>query len=112
MKRHAFLTTTAASTAAFAGCGSGAGSINTTPAIVSSGGPGNVLAGMTIVNTRDGTLAKNMMVVIQGGKITYIAPQATANPTQFGTVLATGGYLVPGYNDMHSHVLVSPVLSN
>ena len=100
MKRTAFL----ASTAALAACGGGGGSqTSTVPTPLR--GPSSVLTGVTIVNTRDGSLTTNMTIAIQNGKVSYIGPAGAFDPATLGTVVATGGFVVPGYNDFHAHPL-------
>ena len=97
MKRNAFLATTAA----LASC-SGTPTGSAPP---SASGPSSVLSGVTVVNIRDGTLASNMTVAMQNGKITLIAPSGNGNLAGLGTVVASGGFVVPGYNDFHAHPL-------
>ena len=65
------------------------------------------MTGMTIVNTNDGSLTHNMTIVMQGGKIVNVSP-TNALVTSGTTVVATGGYVVPGFNDMHAHPLTWP----
>jgi imidazolonepropionase-like amidohydrolase len=69
---------------------------------------GLVLNGVTIVDTHDGTLARGMAIVIDGGKITKIV--RTKDVTVGGSaksVDARGKFVVPGYLDMHAHPLNS-----
>lgn len=69
-------------------------------------GSGLMLDGVTIVDTRDGTLRHNMTIVVSDGKITRIAPAGTvaADPS-VTSVDARGKFVVPGYNDYHCHPL-------
>ena len=61
------------------------------------------LRGVTVVDTRDGSLAPDMDVTLTGDRITSVA-HAGGEPT--GTpVDVAGKYLVPGYLDMHAHPL-------
>jgi hypothetical protein len=67
-----------------------------------------VLAGVTIVNTHDGSLQHGMAVYVNHGKISKIAPAASVGVDRSATVIdARGKYLVPGYNDLHAHPLSS-----
>ena len=64
---------------------------------------GMILSGVTVVDTRTGELAKNMAVHIVRGKLRQIVP---AGALQGGSVIeAQGKFLVPGFLDMHTHVL-------
>lgn len=68
-----------------------------------------VIRNVTIVNVRDGSLAPDMAVVITGDRIESLAPAAsvTQDP-DVRQVDGQGRFLVPGYNDMHTHHLNSP----
>ena len=84
-------------------------------AVVACGGEGNglieittgtVIRNVTVVNTRDGSLASGMAVVVDGGKIQKIASSGIVRTS--GTaqdVDATGKYVVPGFLDMHTHTI-------
>lgn len=66
---------------------------------------GTVLLNANVVNTRDGSVSPGMSIVIDGGKIQQIIPVGT-NVTVSGAgqaIDASGRFVVPGYNDMHSH---------
>ncbi|HEY5319388.1 MAG TPA: amidohydrolase family protein [Galbitalea sp.] len=63
-----------------------------------------VLGGVTVVDTRDGSLSANRDVHIENGKITAIKP--TAKDAE-GRLDLSGKFVVPGFVDMHSHALVS-----
>ncbi len=76
------------------------GGVNTAGSATESG---LVLNGVTVVNTRTGELATNMAVHIVRGKVRQIVP---AGVLQDGDVIeAQGKFLVPGFLDMHTHVL-------
>ena len=65
-----------------------------------------LISGATIVDPRDGGKAVNMVVHTNRGRIVDIYPAGT-KPDAPGSrrIDATGLFIVPGYNDMHSHVL-------
>jgi imidazolonepropionase-like amidohydrolase len=67
---------------------------------------GTVIQNVTVVNTRDGSLAPSMSVVILEGRIQTIVPSAaiaTSGSTQ--VIDATGNFVVPGFLDMHAHTM-------
>ena len=64
---------------------------------------GTVLKNVTVVNTRDGSLAMSMNVVVDGGKIKTVTSRFVNASGTAQAIDASGKYLVPGYNDMHSH---------
>lgn len=67
---------------------------------------GTIIRQVTVVNTRDGALARDRAVVLDGGKIVRIAAnrdvRAGAGALE---VDAAGKYLVPGFLDMHTHAV-------
>ena len=66
---------------------------------------GTVITNVTVVDTRTGARAANQSVVVESGKITFID---AASNVRVGTATAidgTGKFLVPGYNDMHTHAM-------
>ena len=63
-----------------------------------------MIAGITVVDTRSGDLARNMMVSLSNGCICGISPSMEADHGS-GSVDGRGKYLVPGFLDMHAHVL-------
>lgn len=67
------------------------------------------LDGVTIVDPRDGGLTPAMSIVMEQGRIVTIAPtsEIAAMPTM-RSVNASGKFVVPGYNNMHVHVLDQP----
>lgn len=70
--------------------------------------PALVLNGVTIVDTRDGKLRRDMTIVIESGKIAKIAPASSGIANRAGRIVdARGTYVVPGYNDFHAHPLTS-----
>jgi len=69
-------------------------------------GEGLIIDRVTVVNTQNGTLAADRAVLVQGGKIVKIAAASSFRAT--GTarrIDAQGDYVVPGYLDMHAHML-------
>jgi hypothetical protein len=67
-----------------------------------------VLNGVTIVDTHDGKLTRDMAILIDNGKIVRIA--AAGSIPGSGSVRAVdarGTFAVPGYNDYHAHPLSS-----
>ncbi|WP_413581060.1 amidohydrolase family protein [Bdellovibrio sp. HCB288] len=68
-----------------------------------------IVKGVTIVNTVNGQLQANMALMIDGGKISKIIPaDAVGEQGSKRVIDATGKYVVPGYLDMHAHVLGRP----
>ncbi len=68
---------------------------------------GTVLQNATVVNTRDGSLAAGVAVVVDGGIIKQVV-SAGVTVNVRGTaqsVDATGKFVVPGYLDMHTHAI-------
>ena len=60
----------------------------------------------TIVDTIDGTLIEDATILVAQGRIIAIEQRGTPGAEGAGErVDATGKFVVPGYNDMHSHVL-------
>jgi hypothetical protein len=66
-----------------------------------------ILNGVTIVDTRDGTLSPNMAILIDSGKIAKVAPAGSITAAKARTINARGKFVVPGYNDYHAHPLSS-----
>ncbi|HUB95605.1 MAG TPA: amidohydrolase family protein [Stellaceae bacterium] len=70
---------------------------------------GLVLDGVTIVDTRDGSLSRDRAILIDRGKIQRIARAGSIAPSGAARrVDMHGKYVVPGYLDMHSHSLSAP----
>ena len=64
------------------------------------------LDGGKIVNPRDGSIVSGMSVVLDQGRIVALEPAGLTRTNKLDTVIdANGKYIVPGYNDMHAHVL-------
>lgn len=65
-----------------------------------------LLNNLTIVDTRTGNLTPNMSILCADGKIKDIAPSGIIQPDlETKVVDATGKYAVPGYLNMHMHVI-------
>ncbi len=68
-----------------------------------------LIEGVTIVDPRDGNGSPNMDVAIDGARIGDVFPSGTRPvPANMQVIDGWGLFLVPGYNDMHSHVLELP----
>ena len=62
--------------------------------------------GVTVVDPRDASKTPGMTVVCHLGRITDVVPTASKRAANGAAVVdARGKFVVPGYNDMHSHVL-------
>lgn len=67
---------------------------------------GTVIRNVTVVNTRDGSLSQRMAVVVDQGKIQKIAAAEYIRTTGSAQeVDGSGKFLVPGFLDMHTHLL-------
>ncbi len=66
---------------------------------------GILLRGATVVDTRTGELAPNRSVVLSGGRIEQILPTGETPRRAVEEIDATGKFVVPGYLDMHTHLL-------
>lgn len=63
------------------------------------------LDGGTIVNPRDGALVVGKSILIDKGRIVAIDEVARRDDPTVQRVDASGKFVVPGFNDMHTHVL-------
>jgi hypothetical protein len=64
------------------------------------------LDGVTVVDTHNGKLTPGMSILMDHGEIVSITPTATtAKEAEVLSVDASGKFVVPGYNNMHVHVL-------
>jgi len=59
---------------------------------------------VTVVDPRDGSQRPNMSVLVRGSRIVALTAAGTA-PSDVRVVDGDGRYVVPGYNNMHTHVL-------
>ncbi len=64
-----------------------------------------VLRGVTVVDTRTGQLTPNVGVALSAGRITEILSSGMSPKRAAQEVDATGKFVVPGYLDMHTHLL-------
>ena len=61
--------------------------------------------GATVVDPRDGSYQRDVSVRIEGGRIVEVAQGASSPSPAPDRIDASGKFIVPGYNDMHSHAL-------
>ena len=65
---------------------------------------GTVIQNVTVVNTKDGSLATGMSVILDAGKIKMITSSPLNLTVGTATVVdGSGKYVVPGFLDMHTH---------
>jgi len=64
-----------------------------------------ILRGVTVVDTRDGSLTPEVNVTVAAGRIVSIGPDDPASASSSEVIEATGKYLVPGFLDLHVHTL-------
>ena len=64
------------------------------------------LDGGTVVDPRDGRLTENVSILVRQGRIVALDQGGSVkSDPSIQRIDVTGKYVVPGYNDMHSHVL-------
>ena len=63
------------------------------------------IEGVTVVDPRDGSKKPNMSVLMNCGRITAVTPLDEGGDPSVPQIDARGKFVVPGYNDMHSHAL-------
>ena len=69
---------------------------------------GLALRHVTVVNTRDGSLQPNRLVVVDGGRIVHVGANRPVRLEGAAKAIdARGQFLVPGYLDMHTHTLAA-----
>ena len=66
---------------------------------------GMLLRGATVVDTRTGKLLERVSLVCQGSRIQQILPEGVAPRQGLREVDAAGKFVVPGFLDMHTHLL-------
>ena len=65
-----------------------------------------ILNGVNVVDTRHGQVARNMAVLIGNGRIVSIVPAGSIAASGSPKVIeAAGKFVVPGFLDMHAHIL-------
>jgi hypothetical protein len=66
-----------------------------------------VLRGVTVVDPRDGSLTPDMDVALADGRIAAVTPtrDPADAPAAATTIDAAGKFVVPGFLEMHTHVL-------
>lgn len=74
---------------------------------VATGSPGTLLLdGGTVVDPRDGSIATNVSIRIHDGRIVEVSSGGAAHEDSAADRIDVAGmFIVPGYNDMHSHAL-------
>ncbi len=75
----------------------------------SASGPGTWLTGLNKVDVVDGSVAANVSLKMVDGRIVELleGPPARVDVGE-QVIVADGKFVVPGYNDMHSHALELP----
>ena len=73
---------------------------------VSASGPGTWLTGLNRVDVVDGSILANVSLKMADGRIVELldGPPARVDAGE-QVIVADGKFVVPGYNDMHSHAL-------
>ena len=67
-----------------------------------------IIRNVTVVDTVTGQKTPDMAVVIDGPMIKSVGPVAEVSVADTDTIIdGSGLFVVPGYNDMHSHALTS-----
>ena len=65
-----------------------------------------LLTGGTVIDPRDGSVLTDVDVRIRDGRISEVGPVGSVREDPASDRIdATGTFIVPGYNDMHSHAL-------
>ncbi len=86
--------------------GWGRGTPQADPSTDTATPPTLLLDGGTVVDPRDGSTAGDVSIRIQGGRIVEVAGgRATDGESAADRIDVAGKFIVPGYNDMHSHAL-------
>jgi len=72
---------------------------------VSDAAPGYLIANASVLDIETGDIASGQFVLVRGGTIVSITPEAPAPPLpEVDHIDAAGGVLIPGLIDMHVHV--------
>lgn len=68
-----------------------------------------ILRDVTVVDPRDGTSTSHVSILMDKGRIVRVTATSGLGTPKGATVIdASGKFVVPGYNDMHVHVLSEP----
>lgn len=68
-----------------------------------------VLQNVSVIDTATGTLQPDMAVELRGDRIQAVVPAAGYKPPEGARIVAAEGrYLLPGFVEMHAHVLLHP----
>ena len=81
-------------------CGGGGSGSSGDPIFIAKG---TVVQNVTVVNTRDGSLSSGMNVIVDDGKIANVTTRSVKASGTAAEVDGSGKYMVPGFNDMHTH---------
>ena len=74
---------------------------------------GTLIRNVIVVDTRNGFLLPGQSIAIDQGRITHVKPTGLIIATGSTKVVdAAGKYVVPGYNDMHTHVVPMAAFMN
>ncbi len=60
---------------------------------------------VTVIDPRDGSKHPDVSVLVRGGRIVSVGAAASAAAAGLRVVDGAGRFVVPGYNNMHTHVL-------
>jgi imidazolonepropionase-like amidohydrolase len=64
------------------------------------------IVGATVVDPRDGSMLSNVSILIKNGRIVALEKDGSFHSSaDMQLIDAAGKFVVPGYNDMHTHVL-------
>ena len=63
---------------------------------------------VTVIDPRDGSARPDMSILVRAGKIVAVRATAGAAATGIRVIDGGGRFVVPGYNNMHTHVLQEP----
>lgn len=100
-----------AATAAAAAIGTGMAGCSASRTVASAEiTSGTVLRNVTVIDTRTGRATASQAVVIDQGKIQQVLPNAAVKAGGTAQVVdGSGKFVVPGYLDMHTHLLPNAV---
>lgn len=64
----------------------------------------SAIAGVTVINPRQGSVAQNKTVLVRNGRIEAIHPASAAVPRRANVIDGRGKFLIPGLWDAHVHL--------